>query len=48
MARVAAVTLDYPPRRWIGSELATHVMLSALSEAGTPWVNPKNPSESRS
>lgn len=34
MARVAAVTLDYPPRRWIGSELATHVMLSALSEAG--------------
>lgn len=31
---VAAVTLDYPPRRFIGSELATHAMLKALQQAG--------------
>lgn len=32
--RVVALTLDYPPRRWIGSEVATHAMLKALQAAG--------------
>lgn len=32
--RVAALTLDYPPRRFIGSELATHAMLRHLVQRG--------------
>lgn len=32
--RIAAVTLDYPPHRWIGSEIATHEMLLALAARG--------------
>jgi glycosyltransferase involved in cell wall biosynthesis len=31
---VVALTLSYPPRRWIGSEVATHAMLRALVAAG--------------
>lgn len=32
--RVQAFTLDYPPRRYIGSEMMTHRLLDALSGAG--------------
>jgi len=46
--RVEALTLDYPPRRYIGSEMMTHRLLDALSDAGhfvrvgtsTPKHNP--------
>lgn len=32
--RIQALTLDYPPRRFIGSEMMTHRLLDALSDAG--------------
>lgn len=32
--KIEALTLDYPPRRFIGSEMMTHRLLDALSDAG--------------
>lgn len=32
--KVQALTLDYPPRRYIGSEMMTHRLLDALADAG--------------
>jgi glycosyltransferase involved in cell wall biosynthesis len=32
--RIHALTIDYPPARWIGSEVATHIMLRHLVGAG--------------
>ena len=32
--KIAAVTLDYPPHRFIGSEMATHAMLRHLAARG--------------
>lgn len=38
MIRVVAFPLDYPPHRFIGSELMTHKLLKALHLAGCPVV----------